>query len=72
MEDRCVNIQIIEVSEEKRKNGGKEIRRNNIKFLYLKVKGPKNAYRKDKGELINRHIAVKIKTIKDEKGNSFS
>lgn len=56
--------------EEKWRKGN--IQRNNIKFLYLKVKGPKNAYRKDKGELINRHIAVKMKTIKDEKGNSFS
>ena len=56
--------------EEKWRKGN--IQRNNIKFLYLKVKGPKDAYRKDKGELISRHIAVKIKTIKDEKGNSFS
>ena len=46
------------------------IQRSNIKFLYLKVKGPKNAYRKDKGELINRHIAMKIKTIKDKEENS--
>ena len=57
--------------EEKRRKGN--IQRSNVKFLYLKGKGPKNTYRKDKGELINRHIAMKAKTVKDRKeSSSFS